>query len=365
MPVTGKSDGWTRIAWIKKNNSDGMPTMKRLLTTLSALLLIAAVSPLFAQQEDTPAAPAEDVPAQPAEDPPAEVPDTEEDAEDVEPMEIEDGEVELLEVRPAQLGVQRAVVVRGAVQLGGGRVGGGIARQFNDELAGLDELVLGAVSDGVTNDANPTAYRFVAEGPGLLTVAVRAKQGDDMTIEIFDANGVQLGRCDIDFGGDTGAEHLAVPIAEAGAYRVVVDPLGNGGPYWVGASWLMFEELEAMAPSRPDDALEITPNQAAQDITLAADGPAEQWLTYTAPAEGLLVFSTTAERGDLVLEAYMDGRFDNAYQYSDQDRGGNGARERLLLDLAEGQVIYIKARSLSSGRDIEFSARSQFIDTSE
>lgn len=338
--------------------------MKRILTTLAALLLIAAVSPLFAQQEDTPAAPAEDVPAQPAEAPPAEEPDTEEDADDVELMEIEEGEVELLEVRPAELGVQRAVVVRGAVQLGGGRVGGGIARQFSDDLAGLEELVLGAVSDGVTNDANPTAYRFVAEGPGLLTVAVRAKQGDDMTIEIFDVNGVQLGRCDIDFGGDTGAEHLAVPIAEAGAYRVVVDPLGNGGPYWVGASWLMFEELEAMAPSRPDDALEVTPGEA-QEVAFEADGPAEQWFSYTAPAEGLLVFSTTGERGNLVLEAYLDGQFDNAWQYSDQNRGGSGVRERLLLDFAEGQMIYIKASALNGNTDIEFSVRSQFIDTPE
>lgn len=345
-------------------------TFSTVATALAALLLIAAVPPLLAQQDDAPAPPAEpagDPPAEdaPAEDPPADAPDARTEAFEIigEVEQFEADGAGFIEVQPAQLGVQRAVVVQGAVA--GGRIGGGVARQFSDDLAGLDELVLGAVADGVTNDTNPTAYRFVAEGPGLLTVAVRAKQGDDMTIEIYDANGTQLGRCDIDFGGDTGAEHMAVPIAEAGAYRVVVDPLGNGGPYWVGASWLMFEELEAMAPSRPEDAVEITPGQAAQDLALAADGPAEQWLTFTAPAEGLLVFSTTADRGDLVLEAYMDGRFDNAFQYSDQDRGGNGARERLLLDLVEGQVIFIKARSLSSGRDIDFSVRSQFLETPE
>lgn len=362
--------------------------MKRSTLFLAAVPLALAVSPLIAQQDDTPARPAAD-PAAPAAAEEATVEAVEEavDAEDapsntdeeiaeaVEAAEAQAEAAELLveEAVPllqAQQGVVRAqqLVVGGNAQLligpGGGFGGGVAARQFSTEIDGLPELVMNAVTDGVTRDSDPSSYRFEAEGPGLLTVAVRAKNRDDMTIEVYNERGQQLGRCDIDFGGNTGAEHLAIPIAEAGLYRVVVDPLGSGGPYWIGSSWLAFQELEAMAPATPDDAIEVTPGEP-QEGAVAAGGPHEQWYVFTAPSEGLLVFSTGDADGDLVIEAYNEDRFDQNVQYSDQDRNGHSGNERILMDMVEGQVIYFKVRPLSSGRNIDYTTRAQFMDTSE
>lgn len=357
--------------------------MKRTTFLLAAAPLALAVSPLIAQQDDTPAPPAEPAAAESAEEAAAQAVeeaadaadapnDTDEEiAEAVEAAEAQAEAVELLVeeavelVAPAQGAVQvQRLVVQGNAAFAVGPGGFGVEpRQFSTDLAGLPELVLNAVTDGVTRDSDPTSYRFEAEGPGLLTVAVRAKNRDDMTIEIYNERGQQLGRCDIDFGGNTGAEHLAVPVAEAGMYRVVVDPLGAGGPYWIGSSWLAFQELEAMAPATPDDAIEVTPGEP-QDGAVGV-GANEQWYIFTAPSEGLLVFSTGDADGDLVIEAYNEDRFDQHVQYSDQDRNGHSGNERILLDMVEGQVVYFKVRPLSAGRDIEFTTRAQFMDTSE
>lgn len=382
--------------------------MKQHLLYPAVGVLALAVSPLFAQQDETPAGPVEtaeverqvseeelaaaraallayaqevteqlraeqaepapgDEPAQAAAivqatlDEPAE-PEAA-DAEAVDTEEVE-GEAEMLEIQPAQQGVviRRAVVVQGnAQQLVLGGPGGAQPRVFNEELSGLAELVLGAVTDGVTSDSDPSDYRFDAEGPGLLTVAVRAKEGDDMTIEVYAPSGALMASCDIDFGGNTGAEHLAVPIPAEGSYRVVVQPLGNGGPFWMGASFLAFAELESVAPAGPDDAAELTPGQAQE---AALQGP-ETWFTYTAPSNGLLMFSTSADRGDLVLEAYYEGAFDQQVQYSDQDRNGSGANERILMDLAQGQTVYLKVRSFGNGNGLEFNVTSRYIEDDE
>ncbi|XAM00619.1 hypothetical protein OT109_04350 [Phycisphaeraceae bacterium D3-23] len=365
--------------------------MKYKTATLAAALLALAVSPLIAQQDDAPAPVAEPVADEPAAEAAAEAAEeaVAEAVEEAEAAQAEEADpavepddhmlddnngpiapaqavpaqrLQAAQVAPAQV---QQLVVRGNVQFGAaGGFNGGVARSFNSELDALPELEMCAVTDGVTRDADPSSYRYEAEGPGLLTVAVRAKNRDDMTIEVYNARGHQLARCDIDFGGNTGAEHLAVPLPEAGAYRVVVEPLGSGGAFWIGSSFLAFEALEAMAPVTPDDATEITPGQA-QEATIAAAGPTEQWFTFTAPTEGLLIFNTATNNGDLVIESYADGDFENYFDYSDQDRNGSTGNERILVDMAEGQVIYMKVRPLSTGRDIEFNVRSQFVDTSE
>jgi len=374
--------------------------MKQRLLYPAAGVLALAVTPLFAQQDDAPtSAPpaevteqadgpvseedraailafaqevAEELRAEQAEpapgDEPAQAAAIVQAALDDVPEATEQPGEEAVVVEDAE-GVemlQPGVVIQRAVIRGNGQavvVGpGGIRQQaFNEELSGLAELALGAVTDGVTTDSAPSSYRFDAQGPGLLTVAVRAKEGDDMTIEVYSPSGTQLARCDIDFGGNTGAEHLALPIPAEGSYRVVVQPLGNGGPFWMGASFLAFEELESVAPAGPEDAEELTPGQA-QEATL--QGP-ETWFTYTAPASGLLMFSTSAEQGDLVIEAYYDGAFDQQVQYSDQDRNGSGANERILMDLVEGQTVYLKVRSFGNGNGMEFNVSSRYIEEEE
>ncbi|MEM9416667.1 MAG: PPC domain-containing protein [Planctomycetota bacterium] len=361
--------------------------MKYSSSILAAALLALTVSPLVAQQEDAPAppaveedAPVADAPEQaeaesteetaeaPAEAPAEEAPAEGVPAENTEPAEVV-GQAAPAQAVPAQrLQVVQAqqLVARanGAVQFVVPGAAGGVARSFSDDLAGLPELEMCAVTDGVTRDNDPSSYRFEAEGPGLLTVAVRAKNRDDMTIEVYNEGGHQLARCDIDFGGNTGAEHLAIPLPEAGSYRVVVEPLGSGGAFWIGASFLPFEAIEAIAPASPDDATEITPGQP-QDAAVAAAGPVEQWFTFTAPSEGILVFNTATGNGDLVIEAYANGDFQNYFDYSDQDRNGSTGNERILLEMVEGQEVYFKVRPLSAGQDIEFNVRSQFVDTSE
>jgi len=237
------------------------------------------------------------------------------------------------------------------------------AQEEEDSTSDLPELAIGSVADDVSTRASPSSYLFHADGPGLLTIAVRAKHQDDLTIEVYSHQSNQMlpnGRCDIDFNGNAGYEHMAIPIVTAGDYRIVIEPLGNGGAFWIGASWLPFELLEdALAPAKPEDATPLTPG-TPQDGAVSPGGEVEQWYSYTAASEGVVIISTEADHGDLVIEAYHDGQFNDSFEYSDNDRNGSNANERVIAELNQGQTVYFKVRGLNPSYEVEFDVTSQF-----
>jgi hypothetical protein len=217
------------------------------------------------------------------------------------------------------------------------------------------ELVLGSAIDGTTSGDTYARYSFRAPGPGLLTIVVRARgQRSDLSMQMFGPDGGELenGYCDIDFNGDAGAEHYTVLIPYEGVYRLEVQPLGSGGPFWIGASWIAYEGAKSAAPAMPTDAVDLTPG-TEQSFNINGGNPGSGWFKYTADRDGFMIVETHSPGGaDLVMELYDQASgFSEVDQldYSDNDRRGDVSRERISVELEPGRTIFIKVRDWGDG----------------
>lgn len=228
------------------------------------------------------------------------------------------------------------------------------------QAAGAAELPLNEVIEGSTNRGENGVYTFKADGPGALTVVVRATEGSDVAIVISDAAGQPLtgGRIDIDYQRDHGAEQGVVPIPREGEYQVVVEPLGSRADYVLAAAWLPFDALELPEDedASPTSAIDLTLDEWVSDSLDNADGDLFDWFRVVADRDGELVVSTRGEAGDAILEAFADGQYADALQRSDQDIEGNNVRESITLDVTEGQTLYFKVSSYGNGLDYEIRA---------
>lgn len=119
-----------------------------------------------------------------------------------------------------------------------------------DWIAGLPRVPIGHIGESASPSGRPKSFGFEARGPGILSVALLSTDGDDMTIEVKDAVGKTLpnGQCDIDYNGNAGAEFLAVALHEPGDYEVVIQPLGGGGRYHFGGSWVSLQGVDLDKP---------------------------------------------------------------------------------------------------------------------
>lgn len=222
-------------------------------------------------------------------------------------------------------------------------------------------LVIGSTIDGNTSNNAHANYSFRAASPGLLTVVVRSKsRGTDLAMQLYGADGSSMnnGYCDIDFNGDTGAEHFTLLIPGAGVYRLEVQPLGSGGAFWIGASWIAYEGAAAAMPAKPSEATDLTPG-TAQTCNINGQNPPNAWFKYTTEVEGFMLVETSAPGDpDLVMEMYIEAQgFQDAMEYSDQDRRGNVSNEQISVELQPGQTVYIKIRDHGSGVPAEVRVR--------
>jgi len=242
---------------------------------------------------------------------------------------------------------KRALIPCAAVALLAGMTSGAAAQ----------ELQLGRVISATSSDEQPANFSFRAEAAGVLTVVARSSDETDIVLVATDADGQQLrdGRSDQDLGGNAGAEQLAVTIPRAGMYHVKVSPYGSGSTsIRVGASWLPFPELEV--PPDPDGAPSKarrlgTQQQTIDDSVNPAGGDGWDWYAVTAQGAGTLTVATRSDDGDLVLEAFEDGSFDESLERSDQDLQSVSGNEALTLQISAGQTLYFKVSTFNEDAD--------------
>jgi hypothetical protein len=233
----------------------------------------------------------------------------------------------------------------------------------------VGNLESGKVMEGSTGWEGGVAYAFEASEAGVLTVVVRAAEGNDVYLLVSDADGQPLpnGRSDQDLAGDAGAEQFAVNVPRAGSYRVGVEAYdGTDITFKIGVSWLPFPDLAV--PADPDG----TPGSAkaisiGQDTwTDALDGPSGDfwdWYVLKADKAGTLTVATRADDGDLILEAFSAGEFVEALERSDQDLQGNGGNEAITLVVEVGDEFYFKVSAFSEGASIPYRLQVGFIPT--
>lgn len=216
--------------------------------------------------------------------------------------------------------------------------------------AAADELPLGMTFADETSSDSQARYTFTAEETGVLSIVVRADQ--DVRIVVYDSFEQELpdGNVDTDFRGDYGAEQGAFVIGQPGEFTVVIVPLSSEASYTMGASWLAMEEVETPEDpqGRPATAAELTLDENLFGVIDEPDGDILDWFKFTAPADGTLTVGTRTRTGDVVLSCYEEGSYNNPIEYSDQDLQGDGGRERIVIEVEEGEVFYFQVRAYGS-----------------
>ncbi len=210
-------------------------------------------------------------------------------------------------------------------------------------------LALGKLESAKTTADAPAEYVLKAASAGVLTVAVLGE--GDLVIEVLDAGGEQVpdGMSDRDINGNTGRELLAVTLTAPGDYRVRVRvQFGEEtSTFQIAASWLPFPPFAAPedADGQPSLARAITVGESISGSLDSAAGDLRDWYVVSAAQSGTLVVVTRPEGEDgpdLVLEAFLDGVFDNATARSDQDLQGNATSESVSVNVRAGQTVHIK-----------------------
>ena len=234
-------------------------------------------------------------------------------------------------------------------------------------VASAQQLQAGRVIDATTSAEDPTAFIFQAGSAGVLTVVVRSTDETDLVLSVTDADGQPLpdARSDQDLGGDSGAEQLAVPLPRAGRYQVRVEPYSMGvAAFRIGASWLPFAELELPADpdGSPSTAIPLPPEQQThKDSIDEGMGDYWDWFVVIPDRAGTLTVVTRAEEGDLVLEAFEEGSYAEAWERSDQDLQGVNGNEALTLLVSSGEAVYFKVSAFSSDDGIAYRFQLSFI----
>ncbi len=245
--------------------------------------------------------------------------------------------------------------------------------------ASAQQLQAGRVI-GATTSANPnvvTTFAFQAESAGVLTVVVRSIDETDLVLSVTDADGQPLpdARSGQDLGGDSGAEQLAVTLPRAGWYQVRVEPNSMGvAAFRIGASWLPFADLEFPVDpdGSPSTAIPLPPEQQTHHDSLdEVMGDYWDWFVIVPDRAGTLTVVTrmallpgallVAEEGDLVLQAFEEDSYAEAWESSDQDLQGVLGHEALTLSVVPGEPIYFRVWAYSSSDPINYRLLVSFI----
>jgi len=228
-------------------------------------------------------------------------------------------------------------------------------------LGQAGELPLGSPATGTASNTRPAVYDFSADSAGFLTVVARAVGETDLVLVLADSTGQPLpdGRSDQDLMGDTGAEQTVFTVPRAGDYQVRVETFSGGGDFRILASWMPFADAEQAADpdGNPEGARVLTPGSPVQDSIDPATGDAWDWFKVTAESGGIITVATESE-GDLALEVFAEGAYDQAMERSDQDMQGSTGNESLTVRAEAGQAFYFRVvRVFASGGNISYTIR--------
>ena len=219
-------------------------------------------------------------------------------------------------------------------------------------------LPVGSTSSG-TVSAQAAEYVVDLDGPGFLSVVVRASgEDDDLVLSVTDDEGQVLlsGRSDIDLGGNMGAEQLIVQIPWGGQYGVVIEQNYGSATvsFEVGATFLAtpLAQAEPDPDGKPSGATALELDGGHEDSINPAQGDGWDWYAVTSASAGVLTVLTRAvddQEGDLRLDVYRAGDLREPEDGSDQDQSGVLTNESVSMDVAAGETIYVKVSPSFSG----------------
>lgn len=203
---------------------------------------------------------------------------------------------------------------------------------------------------------------FVADGPGILTVAYSA--ASRVRLEVTDARGRRIETQSARSGGrqSAGVGHGLVPLGRGGEYTVRLT-VGGEGEIKLGAEWIPFPTMEtvrAQVIPEPDPETELTlvPDRMVVGSINTANAETQYlWCRYDAEVDGQLVVLANASQGDITLQSFDPGNFSNAREYRDDDLNGSVANEGMILDVRAGETYYVRVDMRSGQRcDVEVRA---------
>lgn len=214
-------------------------------------------------------------------------------------------------------------------------------------------LPLGSFTRGEIPYGEGAVYLFDAPGSGFLTVVVRGEDEQDLTLAVYDQDGQALpdGQVDRDMGGRVDAEQMVVTIPRGGRYTVAVESFsGVASAFQLGATFFPAEvaALPEDPDGRPGLAMELAVGASHEDSVSPGDGDAWDWYRIPVTQAGVLTVLTRGE-GDLTLEWYEEGSFQQAMDYSDQDMDGALGNESLTLNVGPGDVVFVRVTPLGGG----------------
>lgn len=213
----------------------------------------------------------------------------------------------------------------------------------------------------------PAEYSLAAQTAGVLTVAIHGE--GDLAFTVTDSDGQTLPEANIDrdMHGNAGLEMASVLIPEPGTYRVRVRL--QGGPassFQISSAWLSFPALARAntdPDSKPSGAQRLEVGKPHEDSLDGETGDVWDWFTWQAPEAGTLVIVTrsSGESADLVLEAFLDGKFSESVERSDQDLQGDSANESVTVSVTAGQTVHVKVSSAFGRQSAKYRISSSLI----
>jgi hypothetical protein len=228
-------------------------------------------------------------------------------------------------------------------------------------------LPVGAPQKAAVSPDQPAEYTLAAQTAGVLTVAVHGE--GDLAFTVTDADGQMLPEANIDrdLHGNAGLEMASVLIPEPGTYRVRVR-LQGGSPssFEISSAWLSFPALARASTdpdSKPSGARRLEVAKPHEDSLAADAGDVWDWFTLQAPESGTLVIVTRAigESADLILEAFLDGKFGDPVERSDQDLQGDSANESVTVTVKAGQTVHVKVSGAFGRPNVKYRISSSLI----
>ncbi len=228
-------------------------------------------------------------------------------------------------------------------------------------------LPTGALHKATISADKPAEYAFAAKTAGVLTIALTGE--GDLAFAVTDADGQPLpdGSIDRDLNGNPGLEMASILIPEPGNYMVRLRLQGgSSSSLQISTAWLSFPALareNTDADSKPSGASRLDIAKPHEDSLASESGDTWDWFSLQAKEAGTLVIVTRAvgDSADLVLEAFLDGKFGQSVERSDQDLQGDSANESVTVSVKPGQMVHVKVSGAFGRPNVKYRISSSLI----
>lgn len=199
-------------------------------------------------------------------------------------------------------------------------------------------LPLGATLDLPLQSGQFAELPFIADGPGMLTIASWGEQGFyDTAVQVLPEGDDALA---IDQSGSNIGGIRLIPIGAAGRYIVRI--AGTEETLTVAAEWLPFPGLVSANQPKPPDLSDMVTLQPNTQINADIKGDQDRYFMIRPETDGQLIVDFEGNRGDLALVVLVDFDFENPQLISDDDLGGNLSREVATFPVEAGRTYHIR-----------------------